>query len=231
MAPRITLSAFLLALVLTESSARACCAEPPISFYCCLPGMTFLGFHAALGLSLLAAFIERPFVSRAGLHSKTLAATVQANLIALIATGLAGWFALSLRWGAYGELVVLGWMAAGFAMTTAIEYLWLNAHREANTPPLRPGWIAVGNAVSALVVFLMPSARSIFGTDSYRYIRAIQDWRESIALATLAGAIAVFGLAFARGPAWMTSNRGRGFDVIVRPPESCKVILPQHDRG
>ena len=219
MTSRRTISPWIVILLALGFPARAdaCGGHSYASFYACLPGLTMVGLHAGFALAILAAFVERPFVTRAGVRTGALWFSLQANLISVLLTSVAGVVVMGLAWGPNGDMILFAWMAAALGLTTLVEHAWLSRKRDAEVPQLRWGWVLAGNLVSAAVGFAMPFLRSIFETDTYRYIYGIQKWRDWISLATWTGVAVVFVLAFTLAPRIAALDRRRGFEVVTPP--------------
>jgi hypothetical protein len=108
-----------LASLLAAPSASAC-AQHSYSGVACLPGFALLGGHVGFALAILAAFIERPFLTWAGVDRRTVAYSIQANLLSLLGTGFTGLVAASTLWYA-GDIAVL-WIPLAVVLNAAIEF-------------------------------------------------------------------------------------------------------------
>lgn len=120
------------------------------------PAMLFMPgplVPAALGLaipaSVLAAFIERPFFTAAGVHTHPLRYALRANLYSL----LVGFLTFP---GSLLAITIMGycWTPFGIAISVLVErwYLRRAGFRELDVLP-----IIVGNCVSTLTLIVLPS--------------------------------------------------------------------------
>jgi hypothetical protein len=116
-----------------------------------IPGLALVGPAMGLPLSVLAAFIERPFVMRSGVRRHALWYSLQANLVSLL-VGYVGLFgavvvvnAFNLS-GADSALFTI-WPLIAVAISAIVERSYLAAR----TRPVRVtwGWNILGNVLSA----------------------------------------------------------------------------------
>jgi hypothetical protein len=133
-----------------------------------IPGLAFVGPALGLPLSVLAAFVERPFYSLAGVGRHTIWYSLQANLVSLgvgfIAT-LAAFFVADFMREYYAPFEVWPFLAVGVSIV--VERWYLQAR-------LRPsyvgwGWSALGNILSAGLLFAVMFLRS-----------ALPGWRQAL---------------------------------------------------
>lgn len=139
------LAAILLILYLC-GTAQANSLAPYAYFW---PGVVFILPEYALPVTILAAFIERPFLSAAGINSKN------ALLLALRANALSTLLGLLLIPAAVLALETMSilWCLAAFAITCWVELRYL---RGATLEPIRRDLILFGNGVSSIVLPLIP---------------------------------------------------------------------------
>jgi hypothetical protein len=135
-----------------------------------IPGIAIAGPAMGLPLSVLAAFIERPFVTLSGVRPHALWYALQANLVSLL-VGYVGLFGAAVivdaskLWGPNDALFMV-WPFVAVALSAIVERSYLAAR----TRPGRVtwGWIVLGNVLSAamcvgllfLVVFLRREFRA-----------------------------------------------------------------------
>jgi len=121
-----------------------------------IPGLGIIGPLFGLPLSVMAAFIERPFLTAAGLKRDTIWYSIQANFVSL----LAGYPLVFLAAGLadLGEGALLLWPFAAVLISTAIERAYINKRVGGPVLPFR--WALAANFVSALtcVLILVPVA-------------------------------------------------------------------------
>lgn len=130
-----------------------------------IPGLAFVGPAIGLPLSVMAAFVERPFYTLAGLRDRTIWYSLQANLVSLAA-------------GFFGTLIAAGitdamreyyalfevWPFLAVCVSVLVERTYL----QRRTRPTRVAWswTAVGNILSAAlcvgILFLIVELRAAF---------------------------------------------------------------------
>jgi hypothetical protein len=130
-----------------------------------IPGLAFVGPAMGLPLSVLAAFVERPFYSLAGVRRHTIWYALQANLVSLgvgfVATLTAAAVTGSLR-QYYALFEVWPFLAVCVSIVAERWYLQIRARPAVVTW----GWTALGNILSAAlcvgVLFLVIYLRAVF---------------------------------------------------------------------
>jgi hypothetical protein len=130
-----------------------------------IPGLAFVGPAMGLPLSVLAAFVERPFYSLASVNRHTIWYSLQANLVSLgvgfVATLIAAAVTDSMR--QYNALFEV-WPFLAVCVSIVVErwYLQSRAHPDV----VKWGWAALGNILSAAlcvgVLFLVVDLRGAF---------------------------------------------------------------------
>lgn len=98
--------------------------------------------------TVLVSFVERPFVSRAGVQKRPLLRSIRANLVSFLAgipLGTFVWFARSEE-----HLVRLAIVAVAITVVLEIGYFRLALRKESNQ--LHWAWIVFGNVVSNLLL-------------------------------------------------------------------------------
>jgi len=117
-----------------------------------IPGLGIIGPLFGLPLSVMAAVIERPFLTAAGLKRDTVWYSIQANFISL----LAGYPLVCVAAGleSFGGAMLL-WPFAAVLISTVIERAYMNKTVGLVLPF---GWVLGANTVSALacVMILVP---------------------------------------------------------------------------
>jgi hypothetical protein len=136
---------FLLAFA---SAAFANSIAPTAYFW---PGVLPVMVGMALPASVLAAVLERPFISRAGVPEHALWYSLQANLLSL----LIGY--LTLPVGIYA-IYTIGplWSLIAVAMSVVSEGLYYQWRAIKGSGRIRWRWIIWGNVFSSLVLLLLP---------------------------------------------------------------------------
>ena len=179
----------LLAAWLVLGSCKSAWANSisPYAFF--LPGLSWLSPVYAFPISLLAAFLERPFLSRAGIRHRPLVLSLRANLVST----LAGFLVLPVGLCVIAWLGTV-WCVAAVLISCAVEIWFLQRF---SGQPFRPRWIVWGNVVSSLVVIALPPVAAAL-RESYPQLHYLmQPYRESLYWFALVTSLLVFGGSFA----------------------------------
>lgn len=122
-----------------------------------IPGLAIFGPAMGLPLSVLAAFIERPFVTRSGFERNAIWFSLQANFISLLIGYFATMIVIPLVMSPSVGLVGLVWPFLAVGISIATERLYLTMRLRHGTVPWAP--MTYGNIVSALTcIAVMVSA-------------------------------------------------------------------------
>lgn len=136
-------------LLLTLASPAYANAIAPTAYF--WPGVLPLMGGMALPASVLAAVLERPFVSHAGVREYAFWYSLQANLISLAI----GYATLPVGVDAIFSIGPL-WSLIAVAMSIGSEG-WYYQWRAVQAPErLRWRWIVAGNVFSSIVLLLLP---------------------------------------------------------------------------
>ncbi|HZN02037.1 MAG TPA: hypothetical protein VFD06_00470 [Candidatus Polarisedimenticolia bacterium] len=134
-----------------------------------IPGFGLLALHVALTLSVLAALIERPFVTRAGVSRFALCASLQANfittLVGLLCTPIA-FFVL-----AFPALLLVWWPLAVW-LSYRVECWWYRRSDPAVTLNRLP--VLWGNLASNLVFFVLLAVTPHPSPSRLRWLHSLQ---------------------------------------------------------
>ena len=130
-----------------------------------IPGLAFVGPAMGLPLSVMAAFVERPFYSLAGVKRHTIWYSLQANLVSLgvgfVGTLIAAFVADAMR--QYDAPFVV-WPFLAICVSILVERWYLQLRARPNF--VKWGWSALGNVLSAAlcvgVLFLVVYLRRTF---------------------------------------------------------------------
>ncbi len=135
-------------LVAWTSSAWANSISPALGLW---PGVFIASPLFGLPATLLAAFLERPFISHAGVHHYALRYSIRANLI----SWLVGAACFQFLYGITIELLLLIYHFAAIFLSIWIEasYLWQVTRKLGSR--LRRGPIIAANIFSAIVLVLL----------------------------------------------------------------------------
>jgi hypothetical protein len=126
-----------------------------------IPGLAVFGPALGLPLSVLAAFLERPFFSLAGVRTNTIWYSLQANFVSLLVGYIATMVVIPFVMSPIVAFVML-WPFVALAISVATEWKYI----QFRNPSHRIAWepVAVGNVVSAAVciatLFLVQWLRS-----------------------------------------------------------------------
>ncbi len=117
------------------------------------PGFSAFNFELAIPMTLLAAVIERPFLTAGGLGRWTLARSIQANLCSTLIGVLTVLPATALAY-TIGPFV---WPIA-VTLSVLVERIFLTRTGPGDDRVLRLGWVVGGNLVSSPVLWIIPFA-------------------------------------------------------------------------
>ena len=118
-----------------------------------IPGMAIISPLFGLPLSVLAAVIERPFYTAAGVERHSVWYSIQANVVSLL-IGYPIVLLVALLSDVVGEVILALWPFAAVAISTYIERRYLNAKARVRRP-LPFGPVLGANMLSALVCVLI----------------------------------------------------------------------------
>jgi hypothetical protein len=160
-----------------------------------IPGMGVLGLHVAFTLSILAAFVERPFVSRAGVTRFALCASLQANflstLIGLLFLPVAV-FAVYAFEPSFPYLLFVWWAVAVW-LSYRYEFYWYRRRFGGPGITLLRGPIAWGNIISNALFLAILVVTEEPTHDRLRWLRSLEPW---LTIATSVACGAVYLAAF-----------------------------------
>lgn len=108
-------------------------------------------FAPLFGVPVLAAVIERPFFSAAGLSRNVIWYSIRANCVSFLIGGLVGGCFVPM-WPIYGGLGFVLWLLIVIPAVSLIE-TWCVGSVERHTPTVKSRWILTGNVVSTMVCF------------------------------------------------------------------------------
>ena len=151
--------------------AEANSLSPYVHFW---PGIISITLVYAFPASLLAAFIERPFLTTGGIKRRPLVLTLRANFVSTI-------IGILLIPIGYPALYAIGplWCIAAFCIFCAVEIFCLSRFSQ---QPFSWGWAVGGNAISSVVLMILPPITILIRQDHYRLARALEPHEASMAL-------------------------------------------------
>ena len=125
-----------------------------------IPGLAICGPAMGLPLSVLAAFVERPFVTRCGFKRHAIWYSLRANFVSLLVGYVATFFILPVIMSPNGDIVMLIWPFLAVGLSIVTERTCLDAQSSNND--ISWSTVAAANIVSAVVcIFVMILAASI----------------------------------------------------------------------
>lgn len=184
---RIAAAACFLVLV-TAGTASANFIAPGAFFF---PGLVPFGFATAVPATLLAAFLERPFYTAAGVERSALWLSIQANVVSLI-IGYAGLPCVQMA--IYGSAVLaVGWIMAAVTVSVLSEgwYLYRQCGRELWWPP-----VVAGNAFSGFCLILIPQITAAIKEAQPTWALSVEPYWNELLYGSLAGSAVLIGLSF-----------------------------------
>jgi hypothetical protein len=163
-----------------------------------IPGMAFVGPAMGLPLSVFASFLERPFVSLAGVRRNAIWYSLQANFCSLL-VGYVGMFAAAIiddalrLWGPNDPLFTV-WPFIAVGISVLVEHFYLSARAGAGR--VRWGWILLANVLSAAACIGL-LALIIYLRGEYPALRrAVTPYHGLLPLLAGVGSAALFVAAF-----------------------------------
>lgn len=157
-------------LVLTFACTTPALANSLASWVWVWPGVVSIEPFFGLLPTVLVSFIERPFVSRAGVIKRPLLRSIRANLLSLLAGMVVAPAVWSIR--SMQGLVLFAVVAVAITMVVEIAYLSFALRNESGQLLWR--WIIVGNIVSNLVLVAIALTVRILGEqDSKLWIQLL----------------------------------------------------------
>jgi hypothetical protein len=162
----------------------------PTAFF--MPGyLPLMAGLLALPASVLAAVVERPFVTRAGVTSHTTWYSLQANFVSL----LVGYATIPVAIGAIGLAAPL-WSLAAIALSILFEGRYYEVRKLNLDHPLKWRWIVWGNICSSVILLLIPFAAIQIRTSDPHLARDLDHYEELLLWSSVAVSITVFAACF-----------------------------------
>lgn len=162
-------------------------AAAPFTFW---PRTINIGIAIALSASLLAAFLERPFLSMAGVQRNTLWLSLQANLVSLVVSIPS----IPIAMDGYDTIAFLMWpILVGLSVT--VEWSYLSLVGRAGKRSIAWGPIVTGNMLSAGIMFILITLASglVQGPLYWDYVVLYVD---DLVRCTIPVNLGMFGLGF-----------------------------------
>jgi hypothetical protein len=192
------------------TTAMACGAHGPPDSFSAYPGLSFFRPDLILLYPVLSGTLERPFYSRAGYLSHTWAFSVQANLLAAIASSAVGLVMMGLL---SNSQLMLSIFVIAPLVSLLVKCWWFRRvpHDGANEPGLR--WFLLATILSTGVIASLPFWMGVFGTDRQSWALLVYPLKLIVSLLLFAGMIGLHVHLFRRCRRVAAIER-RGFEVL-----------------
>ncbi len=176
------------ALAITLGVSRVAHANGISPYVYFWPGIISITLVYAFPASLLAAFIERPFLTAAGIKRRPLVLSLRANFVSTI-VGI-----LLIPIG-YPALYTIGplWCLAAFGVSCLVEVFYL---RRFSRQSFTWGWAVVGNTVSGAVLMILPPTAIAIRQNNYQLASSLEPHEGWMALSSLGVSVALFLASF-----------------------------------
>lgn len=204
----------LAVLFFTTATAQACSSrvDDGLSTF---PGYGILGQYVGFVLPILAGFLERPFVSWAGISRRALPLSMQGSILSAGVSAVGGYmiYTQAHRYFSVSVLVLFwGWVFGSIVLAAVIKQRWLMFRTNG---AVSVGRLLLGSVFSSLVIFFLPLYQVALGADKWVGMRWI--WRNEFWWVPLTFylCIAIYLVSFLfRGEA--ATHHGHGFAVISK---------------
>lgn len=180
-----------------------------------LPGFYYLGFTVGFVVVVLAAFIERPFIERAGVRRWTLLFAIRAGALVVLVGYVFSVFYCRYMMDYFevspesGTLIWLSLALAGFLLSILIKGFYLQSYAMPFGQRIRWSMLIVGGFVSSIIIFLfgfsllwlrdnLRDAAHRFYGESPDAFWAIRGWTLAISHITAFAVMVIILLSFFR---------------------------------
>ncbi len=143
------------------TAAHACGSHGPPDSISAYPGLAFFRPDLILLYPILSGTLERPIYSAAGFRTATWGYSVQANLLAWIASSLFGFVTAIVFWRA--DLLVAVYVGAPL-VALCVKLAWFRRVPCDGPPGSRFGYFFAATLLSTLLIASLPMWMSILGT-------------------------------------------------------------------
>lgn len=195
-------------------TAHANSLSPYVYFW---PGVVSITLVYAFPASLLASFLERPFLTAAGIRHRPLVLSLRANFLSTV-VGI-----LLVPIG-YPALYMLGplWCVIAFFVSCLVEFRYLRSKVE---QAIAWGWVVGGNAVSSVVLMVLPPIAILIKQNHEQWARTLEPHEGWLHATSALVSVAAFLISFA----WPMAGQS---DTIAGPEsvdEPLEPIAPRTD--
>lgn len=213
-------------IVLGSATAAHACMGCTPDRYSAIPGLAFIRPDLILLYPILAGTLERPIYSLAGFRTSTWGFSIQANLLAWIASSVFGFVAFGTLFFR-GELIVfIGAPLIGML----VKMIWFRrVPRDASSrSPI--GYFFLATLLSTLVIASLPMWMELLGTSSSSWAYKTRGLKAAAILICVMMSIgvhcAVFGRLKREPP---KADVRRGFEVITSEAVPLAIEVPKAD--
>ena len=153
------------------------------------PGVVSITLIYAFPASLLAAFVERPFLTAGGIKHRPLVLSLRANFLST----LVGLLLIPIGWPALYTIGPL-WCVVAFGVSCAVEVFYL---RRFSHQAFRWGWAVGANVVSSIILIMLPPVALTIKQNYYRLAWSLEPHEMWLTWSSLAVSITAFVASFA----------------------------------
>ncbi|HEV2949273.1 MAG TPA: hypothetical protein VGX70_18000 [Gemmataceae bacterium] len=154
------------------------------------PGVLPMMLGLAMPATVLAAIIERPFVTRAGVTRHALWYSFQANFLSL----LIGYATMPCAVQAIFDIGPL-WSLIAITISIVSEGVYYQ-QRWVPGEELKWGWVAVANIISSVVLLLLPSIALSIKSGKPDLERGLDPYQDVLFWGSVVGSVLIFVLSF-----------------------------------
>ncbi len=208
-----------IATLTLASPAIANAIAPTVYFW---PGVLPLNFGLAIPASVLAAVLERPFVSASGVRASPLKHSLRANAISLLVGYLTLPFAVPALYQ-FGPV----WSLCAVTLSILWESLYL---RSRATEPFRLRPLIWGNLFSSVVLLLIPVAAIAFKNARPDLVWRLMPIYEWLWWGTVLGGVVIFVMSFALLSASPGTHEILSTDAAAQAPFDLALQNNEHRR-
>lgn len=204
--------------------AHANSISPYVWFW---PGVVSIYLPYAFPASLLAAFVERPFLTAGGIDRRSLVISLRANFLSAV---------IGLLLFPIGEpaLYLTGplWCLMAFGISCVVEIRYVRRFSEG----FRWGWAIGGNTASSLLLMIIPPFTLVLKQSYPALAWSLEPYEMSMVWGSLGLSIGVFLLSFAC-PVPRAEMQTSGVQPQTSQQESLtpagriSVLAPEHVEG
>lgn len=189
---------------------------------CFVPGFQTLSLWYALPLSVLAAALERPFVTRAGVSRHAFCASLQANAVSTLIGFLFVLAAHAAVHSSYGLLWIL--FAVSVSITAEGFYYLVMAIPRGGE--LKWRWIIAGNLFSSVAILFVPALVPLVNAWNPELRWEVEPYEDLLPIWGAIGSSVLFVLGFLLPPFLSWCRNGAKLETPIpaeAPQNECKI--------